>query len=49
MQWVYDPHRGGVTIPERTEERTGNGFLRMLNSSIVENMCELRYGPHTVL
>ncbi len=27
MHWVYDPHRGGVTIPERTKDRTRQRIL----------------------
>ena len=27
MQWVYDPHRGGVKIPERTKDRTRQRIL----------------------
>jgi len=27
MQWVYDPHRGGVKIPERTNERNRERIL----------------------
>ncbi len=27
MPWVYDPHRGGVKIPERIKERTRQRIL----------------------
>ncbi len=27
MQWVYDPHRGGVNIPEHTKDRTRQRIL----------------------
>ena len=27
MRWVYDPHRGGVKIPERTKEQTRQRIL----------------------
>jgi hypothetical protein len=27
MPWVYDPHSGGVKIPERTKERTRQRIL----------------------
>ncbi len=40
MQWVYDPHRGGVKISERTKERTRQRILAYAMADCSEKMRE---------
>ncbi len=41
--WIYDPHSGGVKIPQLLNNARSSGFVRMLRLSTLESIPAWEY------